>query len=146
MPHTGVPHIPVDVLSTGGTLEQRHLTDTHLTVVLVGAGVGFEAMLACGGGGLAVADDVFHGGDIGSYLVVASGQFLGEVCDDEIIDAAIYNIKCMHFAAVGDDIVLQGSVALVGLAEDIATLHLVDIQCTILVLVYHVGQHQHIVV
>lgn len=79
MPHTGVPHIPVDVLSTGGNLEQRHLTDTHLTVVLVGAGVGLEAMLTCGGVGLAAADDVFHGGDIGSYLVVASGQFLSEV-------------------------------------------------------------------
>ena len=45
-----------------------------------------------------------------------------------------------------DDVVLQGGVAAVGLAEGGAALHLVDVEGAILALLHHVGQHQHVVV
>ena len=48
--------------------EERHLPDTLGAVVLVGAGVGFEAVLASGGGRFTVAKDFFHQGYIVFYL------------------------------------------------------------------------------
>jgi hypothetical protein len=40
--------------------EQRHLPYPLGAVVLVGTGVGFEAVLSCGGGGFAVGQYLFH--------------------------------------------------------------------------------------
>ena len=68
--------IPVKV---AGLPKQRHLPYPLGAVVLVGAGVGLEAMLARGGVGLAVAEDVLHGGDVMGYLAVLFFQFFGEV-------------------------------------------------------------------
>ena len=45
-----------------------------------------------------------------------------------------------------DDVVLQGGIAAVGLAEGSAGLDFVDVEGAVLALLHHVGQHQHVVV
>ncbi len=60
-------------------LEQRHLSDSLGAVVLVGARVGGEAVLAGWGGGFAVGEDVFHDGDMVLDFRVRGLEVGGEV-------------------------------------------------------------------
>lgn len=50
--------------------KQRQLADALGAVVLEWASVGLEAVLAGGGGGLAMAEDFLHGGNVHFYLTV----------------------------------------------------------------------------
>lgn len=135
-------------------LEQRQLADALPAVVLVGADVWGEAVLARGGVGLGGgADDGLHLGDVGGDTVTLGGEFLGEVDDGEgpinpilPINPIIDDAEAVDAATMRDDVVLQGGVAAVGLAEGGAGLHLVDVEGAVLALVHHVGQHQHVVV
>ena len=115
--------------------------------MLVGAGVGFEAVLPRGGGGLAVAEDVLHGGDVLFYLVVLFLQGGGEfLLDEAAVGVGIDDAEGVYLAAMRDDVVLQGGVAAVGLAEGGAGLDLVDVEAAVVALAYDVGEHQHVVV
>ena len=74
--------IPVKVAAR--LSEERQLADALLAVVLVGAGVGGEAVLARGGVGLGGgADDGLHLGDVGGDAVALGGELGGEVDDGE---------------------------------------------------------------
>ena len=117
--------------------KQRHLPYALGAVVLVGAGVGFQAVLACWGGGFAVAEDFLHDGDVAAYGVRFGGKLFGKVNYGKTVvgvccflsairwGIGVHNAEGVDWSAVGDDVVLQGGVAAVGLAEGAARLHLV---------------------
>ena len=151
--------------------EQRHLSDALCAVVLVGAGIGFEAVLARGRGGLAVAEDALHGGDVAGYLVMLGGQLLGKVDDGKAWvrrrlackgfgrrdvcvpsgrrDACVPGVddtEVVNLAAMRDDVVLQGGIPFVGLAEDGAAFDLIDFEGAVSVLVHHIGEDKDIVI
>ena len=66
-------------------LKKGQLADALGAVVLVGAGVGFQAVLACWGGGFTVAEDVLHDGDVADYGVRFGGKLFGKVYDDKAV-------------------------------------------------------------
>ena len=56
------------------------------------------------------------------------------------------DVEGVDLSAMGDDVVLQGGVAAVGLAEGAARLHLVDVQRAVGTTMYDIGQYQNIVI
>ena len=120
-------------------------------MVLVGAGVGREAVLSRRYVRLGGAEyNGFHFGDVGSYGAGHGGELFCEV--DYLkrpiapVRPVIHNRKTAHLTAVRDDIVLQGGVAAVGVAEGGAGFDLVDVEAAVVALADNVGQHQHVVV
>ena len=88
--------------------KQRHLADALGAVVLVGAGVGGEAVLAGGDIGLGGGkDDALHGGEVLLYLPVllleGGGEFL---FDEAAVGVGIYDAEGVYLAAMRDDVVL----------------------------------------
>ena len=71
--------------------------------------------MAGGGGGLAVAEDLLHGGDVLFYLPVLFLQGGGEFLFDEAaVGIGIDDAEGVYLAAMRDDVVLQGGIAAVG--------------------------------
>ena len=97
-------------------------------------------------------ENYFHGGNITRYLIVLRCQFFCEVNNTKPIRPInpirpiIHDAKPIDAAAMRDNIMLQGGIPFVGLAENIAALHLVDVKETIVVLVYYVSENKHIIV
>ena len=70
----------------------------------------------------------FHGGDVLFYFLVLGLQGFGEVFGYEAAGwVGVDDAEGVYLAAVGNDVVLQRGIALVGLAEGGAALHFIYI-------------------
>lgn len=59
---------------------------------------------------------------------------------------SVDNTELVDGAAMRDDVMLEGGVTLVGIAEGGATFDLIDFEGAVSVLVHHIGQYKHIVI
>ena len=102
-------------------------------VVLVGAGVGLEAVLSGGGGGLfSIESDVLHNRDVMGNGVGLGSEVVGEVDNGErelgvvrlfggggVVGrrVGVDNNEAVQRAAMGNNVVLYSSVSAVGVAK-----------------------------